>query len=301
MAEPVDRHWHQRFEAFARKKAEEARRAEMPGYVTDVDHSYAFDVIEIGGPASRALFDGPFFMSQNDDPDLPLVNLVFVQSKPADGAAFGNTGAKNPEDLGGGATDKHLIYEGLSRVAVDAVLVGDRTLRGSDVILSVWLPELVERRTTVFHQPRHPAQVLVTGAGTVDPDETLLFNAPSVPVYVLTTHHGAERLGPKVASRRHVTVVATGDGLNLRTGLGVLRDAFHIRSVSAVGGRTVATTLIEEGLVRDVYLTTSPIEGGEPNTPFYAGTRPLRPRLVLRKKGKGSEAGTTFEHLTLQN
>ena len=46
---------------------------------------------------------------------------VFVQS------ADGNTGARNPADLGGGETDKHLIYEGLSRVDVDGVLAGAAT------------------------------------------------------------------------------------------------------------------------------------------------------------------------------
>src|SRR3712207_8639295 len=49
----------------------------------------------------------------------------------------------------GGATDKHVIYEGLSRVAADAVLAGAGTVRGAQLIFSVWHPELVALRSGV--------------------------------------------------------------------------------------------------------------------------------------------------------
>src|SRR4051812_4300982 len=62
-------------------------------------------------------YDGPFHLSPAPHGS-PAVSLVFVQS------ADGNTGAANPDSLGGGPTDKHLIYEGVSRVAADAVLAG---------------------------------------------------------------------------------------------------------------------------------------------------------------------------------
>jgi hypothetical protein len=39
------------------------------------------------------------------------------------------------------ATDKHLIYEGLSRAAADAVLAGAATVRAGDIVFSVWHPE----------------------------------------------------------------------------------------------------------------------------------------------------------------
>ena len=72
--------------------------------------------------------------------DLPSANLVFVQSRD------GNTVDGDPSVLGGGEADKHLIYEGLSRVAADAVLAGARTIRGGDLVLSMWRPELVALR-----------------------------------------------------------------------------------------------------------------------------------------------------------
>jgi hypothetical protein len=54
--------------------------------------------------------------------------------------------------------------------------------------------------------------------------------------------------------------------------------------------------MIREGLIRDLYLTTSPIEAGEPNTPFYEGP-PLTLTPVIERAGRGDEEGVRFEHL----
>ncbi|MBI2186503.1 MAG: dihydrofolate reductase family protein [Acidobacteria bacterium] len=72
-----------------------------------------------------------------------------------------------------------------------------------------------------------------------------------------------------------------------------------IQVISTVGGRQTATALLRAGLVSDVYLTTSPIEAGEPNTPFYEGTPPPMTR-VLAKTGTGAEAGVRFEHFLVE-
>ena len=88
----------------------------------------------------------------------PACCLVFVQSRD------GNTGTRSPSALGGGRTDEHLIYEGLSRVAADAVLAGAETVRDGNVIFSVWHPELVRMRAALG-KPRHPLQVIATLQG----------------------------------------------------------------------------------------------------------------------------------------
>jgi riboflavin biosynthesis pyrimidine reductase len=69
--------------------------------------------------------------------------------------------------------------------------------------------------------------------------------------------------------------------------------------VSSIGGRTVATQLIDAGVIQDIYLTTSPRPGGEPNTPFYTGDAPLKTIRIVKKAGRGDEAGVVFEHLVL--
>lgn len=59
-----------------------------------------------------------------------------------------------------------------------------------------------------------------------------------------------------------------------------LRHAFRelwrlgVRTMSCIGGPTLARQLIDAGLIQDVYLTTSAKEGGEPNTPLYPGPLP---------------------------
>lgn len=75
-----------------------------------------------------------FYVSGQAEDRGPACSLVFVQT------ADGNTGAKDPGLLGGGEADKHVIYEGLSRVAADAVLVGANTMRDDAFMLSVWHP-----------------------------------------------------------------------------------------------------------------------------------------------------------------
>jgi riboflavin biosynthesis pyrimidine reductase len=72
-----------------------------------------------------------------------------------------------------------------------------------------------------------------------------------------------------------------------------------IEIVSAVGGRLTAASLLREHLVSDIYLTTSAIEGGEPNTPFYQGP-PLSLDRIVSKAGTGPETGVRFEHFMVR-
>jgi hypothetical protein len=124
------------FLEFVERKTREAERALIPPLRTLEDLSGKRKLRSIGSPWTRARYDGDFHLV--DPPDrLPAVSLVFVQSRD------GNTGAENPDELGGGPADKHLIYEGLSRVAADGVLAGAATAVGANVFFSVWHPQLV--------------------------------------------------------------------------------------------------------------------------------------------------------------
>ena len=116
--------WQARFDALAAAKTRAAIDAHLLPFRT-VDAPKEPDRIGIGNAWSRRLFDGAFYISPPADNRRPACSLVFVQS------ADGNTGVDDPASLGGGATDTHLIYEGLSRVAADAVMAGAATVRGS--------------------------------------------------------------------------------------------------------------------------------------------------------------------------
>jgi riboflavin biosynthesis pyrimidine reductase len=276
-------HGRDRFNAFAAKKTAEATAAELPAYVTQFEH--VTDRLErVGNEWSRRLFDGDFFASPAPHAARPACSLVFVQS------ADGNTVTSDPSKLGGGKTDKHLIYEGLSQVAADAVLSGANTI-GGEIVFSVWHPELVRLRAALG-KPRHPIQIVATVRG-LDLDEHLLFNVPEIPVLVLTIKSGAAVMHEAIAARPWVEPIVMDEP-------GEWQDAFEelrrrgIARISAVGGRTVATQLLDAGLVQDLYLTTAPLPGGEPGTPVYP--RPLSTRTLVRKHGTGPESGVIFEH-----
>jgi riboflavin biosynthesis pyrimidine reductase len=245
-------------------------------------------MLAIGSPWTERLFDGPFFLSPLPQ-RLPACHLVFVQS------LDGNTGARNPQTLGGGETDKHLIYEGLARVPADAVLAGSSTVRGGSLVFSVWHPELVRLRQTLG-QPRHPIQIIATRRG-VPIDRELLYNIPELRVVLLTAPGGIAVMREALAERPWITPIVVDIGHTLIDAFEELR-AMGVRRISAVGGRGLAADLIDAGLVQDLYLTTSPVAGGDPGTPMYS--RPLDLQAVVRKRGTLHETGVVFEHLVLR-
>jgi len=275
------------FDDFAARKTAEAQQAVLPPYVTDFERPLDH-VVSIGSDWTRLLFDGPFYMSRIPDCRRPACNLTFVQS------LDGNTGAPDPGALGGGATDKHVIYEGLSRVAVDAVMAGAKTARGGDHVFSVWHPNLVSLRTALG-KPRHPIQVVVTRRG-LDLDRGLLFNTPEVNVLLITVAC-EERFRDAVARRPWISLILMQHPADFPGAFERLRER-GIERLSCIGGRHIAAQLIDAQLVDDLYLTTSPAAGGEPDTPIYPGPLPIRAEIV-RKHGTGAEKGVRFRHSLL--
>ena len=276
-----------RFDAFIARKSRAAIAAELPPYNTELERPLD-GMLAIGSPCTERLFDGQFFLSPMPQ-RLPACHLVFVQS------LDGNTGARNPQTLGGGETDKHLIYEGLARVSADAVLAGSSTVRGGSLVFSVWHPELVRLRQTL-RQPRHPIQIIATRHG-VPIDRELLYNIPELGVVLLTAPGGIAVMREALAERPWITPIVVDIGHTLIAAFEQLR-AMGVRRISAVGGRGLAAELIDAGLVQDLYLTTSPVAGGEIGTPMYS--RPLDRQTVVRKRGTLHETGVVFEHLVLR-
>ena len=137
------------FAEFARRKEQAAGAAILEAFKTTADNSVTFHLEPISSEFTDALLDGPFFQSPLPPGSVPAVNLVFVQSRD------GNTVADDPSTLGGGDTDKHVIYEGLSRVTADAVMSGAATIGHGRALLSVWHPALVSLRRALG-KPRHP-------------------------------------------------------------------------------------------------------------------------------------------------
>jgi riboflavin biosynthesis pyrimidine reductase len=292
--------WPSRFSVYAADKERRASHAQIPGFVTRIDNSIRFSTTAIENAWTRQRFDGAFHLSPARE-DRVTTNLVFMQS------SDGNTGADDPSALGGGDSDKHLIYEGLTRVAADAVLAGASTVRGAggggapplenDLVFSIWHPELVALRLALG-MPRHPMQIVVTASGNIDIANHLLFNVEALPVIVITSAMGAVRMEEAVVERPWIQLLDAGAPLDLRRAFDRMRRDRGVRRISAVGGRMTATALIDARLVDDLYLTTAPVPGGEPDTPFYGGVG-FAKRLCLTKEGLGPETGVVFEHFVL--
>lgn len=289
-ARPADAGAAERLERYARKREAEAVAAELAGYSTVAEHPDDH-VAALHDAWTDRLFDGAFYQSHEPaQPGLPVVNLVFAESRE------GNTVADDPSQLGGGATDKHLIYEGLSRIDADAVLSGASTARSRTLVLSLWHPRLVALRLA-RGKPRHPRQVIVTASGELPLEDGLMFQEPSLAACLIAPTAAVPALQARLRDRPWVEVIDAGQPVSLASGLRQLRDR-GVRVVSAIGGRRTAQALLDERTIADLYLTTSPISAGEPGTPFYTG--PALPlHLVVEKAGRAGEDGVRFRHYRL--
>jgi riboflavin biosynthesis pyrimidine reductase len=278
------------FQTFAERRTREAVHAVIPPLVTIDDHSGRFALRPLGNTWTRQHFDGDFYLVEPPQ-ELPALSLVFVQSR------NGNTVVPDPATLGGGPADFHLIYEGLSRVAADGVAAGAATV-GKKLFFSVWHPDIVALRESLG-LPRHPAQVVVSRRGRVNIEASLLFNIPDVPVFLVTDPDGRQPHEKALADRPWITIVPLING-DLADAFRRLRRDHGLTRISVVGGRTVATSLVDERLIQDLCLTTAAFDGGQPDTPFYAGNRAPSLELIVRKRGTGS-APITFEHFAIGN
>ena len=279
--------WAERFGEYELHKTTAARLAEISPLATDRDEP-GEQLAVIGNAWSRSMFGGLFYVSQPSSADLPAVNLVFVQSRD------GDTVTADPFALGGGEADRHLIYEGLTRVAADAVLAGARTVGNGHGVLSVWRSELVALRAAMA-LPRHPIQIVATLHG-VALDEGLMFNTPELRVMLLTGARGGDAMRDALNTRPWIRPVVMEDPADLRAALAELRR-LGVERISCIGGRTLAGGLLDAGLAQDLYLTTGTREGGEPGTPVSG--KPLNGREVVRKHGTGADTGVLFQHILL--
>jgi len=281
----------ERFDAYCRRREQAAVAATIPGYITREDIQPG-DAIRVESEWSRALFDGPFYRGATAaSAGTPITSLVFVQSRD------GNTGAADPSTLGGGNTDLHLIYEGLSRVDADAVMAGAATARAKDIVFSVWRSELVALRLALG-LARHPAQVVVTNSGNLRFDDGLMFQEETLRVFVITRTGAVQAVRSRLVSQPWVEVIDAGEPVSFGRAFRHLHSR-GIEVMSCVGGRRTATELLAGSLVSDIYLTTSARAGGEPDTPYQEGPPPSLQRIVL-KEGRNEERGVTFEHFRVQ-
>jgi hypothetical protein len=234
------------FQTFAARKTREASSAVIERLSTVFERPDHMPTQQIGNSWSRRHYGGDFGLTVPTH-DVTAVSLVFIQT------TEGNTGGADPGAFGGGATDTHLIYEGLSRVAADAVLAGSGSLHVNS-FFSVWHPELVALRASLG-LTRHPLQIVVSKRGHFDLG-MLLFNIPEVAVWLLAGDECIARHESAVAARPWIRLVHV-HGDDLRPPIDQLRRQNGIRRISVIGGRRTASQLVDRGLAQDIFLTTT--------------------------------------------
>jgi riboflavin biosynthesis pyrimidine reductase len=276
------------FQSFAERKTLEAATARIDRLSTVFDLHDQSRMHRIANAWSQAHYGGRFGLTVPDEGRTAL-SLVFVQSRD------GNTGGTDPSALGGGPTDKHLIYEGLSRVAADGVLAGAGSVH-ADAFFSIWHPELVALRESLG-LPRHPVQIVVSKRGGLD-FSAFLFNVPEVPVFLICGDECVARHASALRARPWIGQIAFR-GHNLRPPLDALRVQAGIQRISTIGGRFTATCLVDEGLAQDIYLTTTSREGGDAGTPWYSGASSPRLSVSTRKEWLDRGSRNVFEHIMI--
>jgi hypothetical protein len=273
------------FERFSARKIREAESASIERLSTVFDRRPVY-IDRIGNAWSRLHYGGEFGLLRRHG--RTAVSLVFIQTKDH------NTGGC-PDSFGGGATDKHLIFEGLSRVAADAVLAGAGTIH-RNAFFSVWHPHLVSLRTSLG-LPRHAAQIVVSNRGVLDFD-ALLFNVPHARVFLIAGDEAVARHVPAIRARPWLRLIRL-NAAGFSDVLERLRLEEGIERISAIGGRFTATRLVDMGLAQDIYLTTTWLGAGEPGTPWYSGASAPQLTAVTEKQWHERASRVVFDHFLI--
>jgi riboflavin biosynthesis pyrimidine reductase len=207
------------------------------------------DLPVFGLPASLAeRYAGDFGFQR------PGMYANFVTS--VDGvAALPGPGEAGAVVSGGDEPDRFIM--GLLRACADAVVVGAGTFRKAG--RSLWHPESVypaaregyaELRLKLGLSPQ-PLLVVVTASGELDASQPALRDS-----LVLTTAEGERRLRGRLPSGSKALVL-DGDRIGGQALVACLHDR-GLQSLLLEGGPTLAGQLIREGLVQQLFLTTSP-------------------------------------------
>ena len=166
---------------------------------------------------------------------------------------------------------------------------------GHNVFFTVAHPELAALRQDLG-LPRHLIQMVISKEGNVDLSARL-FSNPEVKVLLLAGDACERAIAPQLRNRPWITMIPIGGSLS--RAFEIARRDHGIGRISAVGGRLTATSLIDAGLVQDIYLTTSGIDAGESDTPWYVGKRELRLKTIVRKREVTVKSPLLFEHLAI--
>ncbi|MGP3991811.1 dihydrofolate reductase family protein [Streptomyces sp. 3N207] len=221
----------------------------------------------------------------------PCVYANFVTS--LDGVvALGPEYPDSGSAISGSASADQFVM-GLLRACADAVLIGAGTLRATpghqwtpDHLCPQAAPHFAELRRSLRHATQ-PQLVVVSASGEV-PTEHPALQAGAL---VATTADGARRLDGRLPAASKTVIPAEGTTLRMADVLASLRANGHT-VVLTEGGPHLIGHLLGEGLLDELFLTTSPVLAGRADSPrpgLIAGlellpSRPLWTDLISARR-----------------
>ena len=222
------------------------------------------DAVDVrGGPLPAELgirYPGDLEIELRQDRPTILGNFVST----LDGAV--SLGPGEPSSGGGeisGFSDADRFMMALLRSLADVVIVGAGTVRTggrhiwtADYLYPAHAGSFAAWRAELWLAPQ-PTTIIVTASGNLDGTHSGL-NAQGVPVVVVTTRAGAERMAKNMFSS-HVQGRAVTD--EARVPVGALLDvvtSLGARVALCEGGPHLFTDLIRARLVDDLFLTLAP-------------------------------------------
>jgi riboflavin-specific deaminase-like protein len=235
-------------------------------------------------PKAKTLTVGEVVTSLNlvgrAGPNRPYTVVNFVVSTDGRVAFQGRSGAL------GGAADR-AMFLGL-RERVDAVLAGTGTMRTERYGRLVRDPEGRRRRAGSGLRPE-PLACVISRTGNI-PVHIPLFAEPEARVVVFTP------TPPDLSqTRAQVDVVRLDPGqLTLTTMMRRLRSDYDVRALLCEGGPLVFGSLLQEGLVDELFLTLSPKLAGGGGGPTVTSGPELPELAPLELLWVHEEGGSLF-------
>ena len=196
-------------------------------------------------------------------PQRPWVYANFVQS--IDGiVSFGGT-RPGGEWIARSRHDRWMMD--LLRAHADALICGSHSLIvearygkiSGGPVYRIVDPELLQLRQQVLRKDKLKI-IVVTGSGTLRPEEYRLFHSEHVDAWIATTPEGSRFLGG--FDRRRLLVSGEGTRVDFHSLFQLLREEHGVRYLLCEGGPRLYGAMLRAEVVDEKFLTISPQEIG---------------------------------------
>ena len=247
-------------------------------------------------PELATLFGALEFPSH---PGRPLVLGNFVTT--LDGVvSLHAPGSEGGSAISGSDSHDRMVM-GLLRAAVDAVIVGAGTVRAA-AAQHLWTADAVfpslagaySSLRTALGKPGPPLTVIVTARGEIDRNRRV-FRSGEVPVLIVTTSHGAQRLGEQgLPPSVQITPVKSAGSLTARSILDAVLRACPSDLILVEGGPHLIGDFFAERCLDELFLTLAPQIAGRDGSAerpglvagrVFAPEHPLWGTLIGVKRG----------------